>query len=211
MGIETQQSDRWSFSCPMYGPRFGNFLLEKYLSLDFWGSTAFIQRKFPSASIEAVPQPTPPSPPSRGAADASVGCRAQASPQKRGIPRRISQTRVGSPEGRNSPLWCSFLHFSQEKWRPPAGTPPGRCAPRPVKALTTRRVPTTGGEAPGPTLRVSPAPVLTGPPADTRPPCWGQYISTRARRRQAWSQFSWAWSQKSCRRQGSSVASAPAR
>lgn len=29
--------------------------------------------------------------------------------------------------------WCSFLHFSHEKWRPPAGTPPGRCAPRPVQ------------------------------------------------------------------------------
>ena len=29
--------------------------------------------------------------------------------------------------------WCSFLHFSHEKWRPPAGIPPGRCAPRPAK------------------------------------------------------------------------------
>ena len=53
----------------------------------------------------------------------------QARIQKRGIPRRTSQTRVGSPEGRNSPLWCSFLHFSHEKWRPPAGIPRG-AAPR---------------------------------------------------------------------------------
>ena len=196
----------------MYGPRFGNFLLEKYLSLDFWGSTAFIQAEV-SFSLYRGGSPTYASQPAQpgGGPMPALDAGPQASPQKRGIPRRISQTRVGSPEGRNSPLWCSFLHFSQEKWRPPAGTPPGRCAPRPVKALTTRRVPTTGGEAPGPTLRVSPAPVLTGPPADTRPPCWGQYISTRARRRQAWSQLPWAWSWNRARRQGSSVASAPAR
>ena len=48
--------------------------------------------------------------------------------------------------------WCSFLHFSHEKWRPPAGIPPGRCAPRLVKAPTTHRV-RTAGAPPGPTLQ----------------------------------------------------------
>ncbi len=48
--------------------------------------------------------------------------------------------------------WCSFLHFSQEKWRPPAGTPPGRCAPRPVRAPTACRVHTTGGSGLRPRL-----------------------------------------------------------
>ena len=31
--------------------------------------------------------------------------------------------------------WCSFLHFSHEKWRPPAGTPRGRCAPEAGNSL----------------------------------------------------------------------------
>ena len=98
-----------------------------------------------------VHQPPPPSPPSRGAGRFLRRMQGRRPGYKKsGIPRRISQTRVGRPEGRNSPLWCSFLHFSQEKWRPPAGTPPGRCAPRWVKAPTARRVRTTGGLAPRP-------------------------------------------------------------
>ena len=102
----------------------------------------------------------------------------QARIQKSGIPRRISQTRVGSPEGRNSPLWCSFLHFSQEKWRPPAGIPPGRCAPRLVKALTTRRVRSTApfprpGPGGNPRGRSGPAMVPTEPPTDGAAPQGG--------------------------------------
>ena len=31
--------------------------------------------------------------------------------------------------------WCSFLHFSQEKWRPPAGIPPGALRPEVGKSL----------------------------------------------------------------------------
>src|SRR5699024_7378602 len=57
---------------------------------------------------------------------------------------RALPTRVGSPEGRTSPFWCSFLHFSQEKWSPPASTPLCRLAPRSVSPPTTRRVRTSG-------------------------------------------------------------------
>ena len=100
-----------------------------------------------------LPQPAQPG----GGPLPTVDTGPQARIQKRGIPRRISQTRVGSPEGRNSPLWCSFLHFSQEKWRPPAGIPPGRCAPRWVKSPTTRRVRNNGGRPPAQRRRFCPA------------------------------------------------------
>ena len=65
--------------------------------------------------------------------------------------------------------WCSFLHFSHEKWRPPAGIPPGRCAPRWVKAPTTRRVHNNGGRPPAQHRRVQPAPVPTVPRTDDGP------------------------------------------
>ena len=47
---------------------------------------------------------------------------------------RASEQRAALKTGvQGQSPWCSFLHFSHEKWRPPAGTPPGRCAPRPVQ------------------------------------------------------------------------------
>lgn len=96
--------------------------------------------------------PTPASQPAQpgGGPLPTVDTGPQASETIRMKTYRVFPSRAGSPEGRNSPLWCSFLHFSQEKWRPPAGTPPGRCAPRWVKAPTARRVRTTGGLAPRP-------------------------------------------------------------
>ena len=89
--------------------------------------------------------------------------------KKSGIPRRISQTRVGRPEGRNSPLWCSFLHFSQEKWRPPAGTPPGRCAPRPLWRQGPKGPLPTGARPPAPLGRVEPALRPNGTASRRRP------------------------------------------
>ena len=96
--------------------------------------------------------PTPASQPAQpgGGPLPTVDTGPQASETIRMKTYRVFPSRAGSPEGRNSPLWCSFLHFSQEKWRPPAGTPPGRCAPRWVKAPTARRVRTAGGLAPRP-------------------------------------------------------------
>jgi hypothetical protein len=94
-------------------------------------------------------QPPPPSPPSRGAG--RYGRRFSVCKKKKSPPSPVSKTREGgSREEETPPPWCSFLHFSQEKWRPPAGTPPGRCAPRWVRAPTARRVRTTGGLAPRP-------------------------------------------------------------
>ena len=77
-------------------------------------------------------QPPPPSPPSRGAG--RYGRRFSVCKKKKSPPSPVSKTREGgSREEETPPPWCSFLHFSQEKWRPPAGTPPGRCAPRPLR------------------------------------------------------------------------------
>ena len=123
--------------------------------------------------------------------------------------------KTGGPGG--LPL-ALFLPISREKWGPPPGRRgPRGAAPRGTgKAPTTRRVRSTlphprpgpGGET------TSQGWTCDGPRPDhlPLPPQLFQHsCSTSARTRQAWSQFSWAWSQKSCRRQGSSVASAPAR
>ena len=163
--------------------------MEKYLSLDFWGSTAFIQAEVPFRLYRGgfpthFPQPAQ----LGGGPLPTLDTGPQARKQKRGIPRRISQTRVGSPEGRNSPLWCSFLHFSHEKWRPPAGIPPGRCAPRWVKSPTTRRVRTHGGQAPGPTWQGLTCDGPNGTTSRRRPPAGG------APRRRPHSRFRCRWS-----------------
>ena len=50
--------------------------------------------------------------------------------------------------------WCSFLHFSHEKWRPPAGIPPGALRPEAASEARPRRVRTTGGGPPAPRRRV---------------------------------------------------------
>ena len=69
-----------------------------------------------------------PSPPSRGAG--RYGRRLQVCRKKKNPPSPVPETREGgSREEETPPPWCSFLHFSQEKWRPPAGTPRG-AAPR---------------------------------------------------------------------------------
>ena len=60
--------------------------------------------------------------------------------------------------------WCSFLHFSQEKWRPPAGIPPGALRPEAGPRGRARRVRTNGGRAPGPT---SQGPTCDGPDGTT--------------------------------------------
>ena len=111
-----------------------------------------------------------------------------------------------------------FLPISREKWGPPPGRRgPRGAAPRGTgKAPTTRRVRSTlPHPRPGPGGKTtSQGWTCDGPRPDhlPLPPQLFQHsCSTSARTRQAWSQFSWAWSQKSCRRQGSSVASAPAR
>ena len=98
-------------------------------------------------SLSRLYETPPPARPAGGRAVTGVGSKVVG--KRRTHLSWFQKTREGgSREEETPPPWCSFLHFSQEKWRPPAGIPPGRCAPRPVKAPTTRRVPTTGGEAP---------------------------------------------------------------
>ena len=82
-------------------------------------------RPFPTTT------PTPPSPPSRWAGRYGRKTQGRRPGRKKEDPRRVLQTRVGSPEGRNSPLWPSFPPVSREKRGPPPGRrPTGRCAPR---------------------------------------------------------------------------------
>ena len=74
-----------------------------------------------------------PSPPSRGAG--RYGRRFSVCRKKKNPPFPVSKTREGgSREEETPPPWCSFLHFSQEKWRPPAGTPPGALRPEAGKS-----------------------------------------------------------------------------
>ena len=98
-------------------------------------------------------QPPPPSPPSRGAG--RYGRRFSVCKKKKSPPSPVSKTREGgSREEETPPPWCSFLHFSQEKWRPPAGTPPGRCAPRPLRRHGPKGPLPTGARPPAPRGRV---------------------------------------------------------
>ena len=46
-----------------------------------------------------------------------------------------SEQRAALKYGSRAEPWCSFLHFSHEKWRPPAGTPPGALRPEAGKSL----------------------------------------------------------------------------
>ena len=103
-------------------------------------------------SLSRLYETPPPARPAGGRAVTGVGSKVVG--KRRTHLSWFQKTREGgSREEETPPPWCSFLHFSQEKWRPPAGIPPGRCAPRPVKAPTTRRVRSNGGRAPGPTLQ----------------------------------------------------------
>ena len=95
-------------------------------------------------------QPPPPSPPSRGAG--RYGGRFSVCKKNKSPPSPVSKPRDGgSREEETPPPWCSFLHFSQEKWRPPAGTPPGALRPEAASEARPEGSVTHGGQAPGPT------------------------------------------------------------
>ena len=129
--------------------------------------------KSPSASIEAVSQPTPPSPPSWGAGRCQRGIQGRRPGyKKRGIPRRISPTRVGSPEGRTSPLWDSFPHFSREMGPPPGRRGYGALRPEAGPGGRARRVRTAPtGPRPHPgALGLTPPPPAAAPPGRPGPP-----------------------------------------
>ena len=91
-----------------------------------------------------VCETTPPSPPSRWAGRYGRKIQGRRPGRKKEDPRRVLQTRVGSPEGRNSPLWPSFPPFLGRNGGPRRVGALRGAAPRGTgKALTTRRVRST--------------------------------------------------------------------
>ena len=95
-------------------------------------------RPFPTTT------PTPPSPPSRWAGRYGRKTQGRRPGRKKEDPRRVLQTRVGSPEGRNSPLWPSFPPFLGRNGGPRRVGALRGAAPRGTgKAPTTRRVRST--------------------------------------------------------------------
>ena len=95
-------------------------------------------RPFPTTT------PTPPSPPSRWAGRYGRKTQGRRPGRKKEDPRRVLQTRVGSPEGRNSPLWPSSPPFLGRNGGPRRVGALRGAAPRGTgKAPTTRRVRST--------------------------------------------------------------------
>ena len=115
-----------------------------------------------------------PSPPSRGAG--RYGRRSKVCRKKKSPPSPVSKNqRRWVQGGGNSSSLVFFPPFLTGEMEAAGRHPPGRCAPRPVKAWTTRRVRTHGGQAPGPTSQV---PTCDGP---TRTTC--RYRPARANRK----------------------------
>ena len=93
---------------------------------------------FPSA------RPPLPARPAGGRAVTGVGQMGRRPGRKKEDPRRVLQTRVGSPEGRTSPLWPSFPPFLGRNGGPRRVGALRGAAPRGTgKAPTTRRVRST--------------------------------------------------------------------
>ena len=86
----------------------------------------------------------PPARPAGGRAVTGVRYRAAGQAEKRENPPRVLQTRAGSPEGRNSPLWPSFPPFLGRNGGPRRVGALRGAAPRGlVRAPPTRRVRST--------------------------------------------------------------------
>ena len=86
----------------------------------------------------------PPARPAGGRAVTSEGKMGRRPGRKKEDPRRVLQTRVGSPEGRTSPLWPSFPPFLGRNGGPRRVGALRGAAPRGTgKAPTTRRVRST--------------------------------------------------------------------
>ena len=99
-------------------------------------------------------KPPLPARPAGGRAVTGVRYRAAGQAEKRENPRRVLQTRAGSPEGRTSPLWPSFPPFLGRNGGPRRVGALRGAAPRGTgKAPPTRRVRSTAPQAPGPTWR----------------------------------------------------------
>ena len=120
---------------------------------------------------------TPPSPPSRWAG--RYGRKIQGrrpGRKKERTPCRVLKNQSRESRGEKLSPLALFPPVSREKRGPPPGRrPTGRCAPRPVKAPTTRRVRSTApfprpGPGGNPRGRSGPAMVPTEPPTDGAAP-----------------------------------------
>ena len=125
---------------------------------------------FPSAN------PPLPARPAGGRAVTGVGSWAAGQAEKKEDPLQDPPNQSRESRGENLSPLALFPPVSREKRGPPPGRrPTGRCAPRPVKAPTTRRVrstapfprPVPGGNPRG---RSGPAMVPTEPPTDGAAP-----------------------------------------
>ena len=91
---------------------------------------------FPSA------KPPPPARPAGGRAVTGLGYRAAGQAEKKRGPSQSPPNQSRESRGENLSLLALFPPVSREKRGPPPGRrPTGRCAPRPVKAPPTWRVP----------------------------------------------------------------------
>ena len=106
-------------------------------SASFAGAVRGASPNFGSPA-QRVPKFLPfPARPAGGRAVTGVRYRAAGQAEKREDPRRVLQTRAGSPEGRNSPLWPSFPPFLGRNGGPRrvgalrGAAPRGRSKPRP--------------------------------------------------------------------------------
>ena len=126
-------------------------------SASFAGAVRGASPNFGSPA-QRVPKFLPfPARPAGGRAVTGVRYRAAGQAEKREDPRRVLQTRAGSPEGRNSPLWPSFPPFLGRNGGPRRVGALRGAAPRGlVRAPPTRRVRSTAPHKRGIPRRVSP-------------------------------------------------------
>ena len=114
----------------------------------------FYKERLGTGSPLPVCETTLPSPPSRWAGRYGRRKMGRRPGRKKRDPPRDLQTRAGSPEGRNSPLWPSFPPFLGRNGGPRRVGALRGAAPRGTgKAPPTRRVRSTAPQAPGPTWR----------------------------------------------------------
>ena len=150
------------FRCPCTCPDLGRFFCAVF--------------KFYERQPLPVRETTPPSPPSWGAGRYGRKIQGRRPGRKKREPPQGPPNQSRESRGENLSPLALFPPVSREKRGPPPGRrPTGRCAPRQVKAPTTRRVhstapfpcPVPGGNPRG---RSGPAMVPTEPPTDGAAP-----------------------------------------
>ena len=145
-------------------------------SASFAGAVRGASPNFGSPA-QRVPKFLPfPARPAGGRAVTGVGLWAAGQAEKEGGPPQGPPNQSRESRGEKLSPLALFPPVSREKRGPPPGRrPTGRCAPRPVKAPTTRRVRSTApfprpGPGGNPRGRSGPAMVPTEPPTDGAAP-----------------------------------------